>query len=232
MITRRPAGERGVTRTSWLDSRHTFSFNNYYDPRHTSWSSLRVINEDWVKGGAGFPTHGHSDMEIITYVLSGALAHKDSSGGEGLIRPGEVQRMSAGTGIRHSEANASETDIVHLLQIWILPERRGLQPGYEQRSFAPEERRGRFRLVASRDGREGSVTIHQDAALHVATLAAGEAASYEFEDGRNGWLQVARGVVSVNDQTFEAGDGAGISDERNLRVVAQGDVEILLFDLA
>lgn len=232
MIKVRRAMERGITETWWLMSYHSFSFNNYYDTQNMGWSDLRVINEDFVKPSAGFGAHSHRDMEIITYILAGALEHKDSMGNTSIIRPGEVQRMTAGTGVSHSEYNPSETERVHLLQIWILPERRGLEPGYEQKSFPEDERRGRLRLVASREGTDGSVKIHQDAKLFVANLDRGQEVSRQLEQGRKAWLQVARGSVNLNGHTLSQGDGAAISDEESLKIAAQDEAEILLFDLA
>ena len=232
MITVRPAGERGKTRTAWLDGNHTFSFNRYYDPRWAGFRSLLVINEDFVAPGGGFPPHSHSDMEIITVVVEGALEHRDSAGGSGVIRPGEVQKMSAGTSVTHSEMNHSETEGVHLLQIWIQPEQRGLKPYYEQKPFPEEERRGRLRLLASRDGREGSVTVHQDAELFGSVLAAGEEVTHRPAPGRHAWLQVVKGAVTLNGTPLKAGDGAAASDEDSLTVRADGDSEVLLFDLA
>ncbi len=232
MITVRPAGERGKTRTAWLDGNHTFSFNRYYDPRWSGFRSLLVINEDFVAPAAGFPPHSHSDMEIITYVIEGALEHRDSAGGDGVIRPGEVQKMSAGTSVTHSEMNHSETEGVHLLQIWIQPERRGIEPYYEQKPFPEEERRGRLRLLASRDGREGSVTVHQDAELFGSVLAPGEEVTHRPAPGRHAWLQVVRGSVTLNGTPLKAGDGAAASGEDSLTVRAEEDSEILLFDLA
>ncbi|HYE65137.1 MAG TPA: pirin family protein [Pyrinomonadaceae bacterium] len=231
MIAIRSRDERGRTSLWWLDSYHTFSFNNYYDPRQMGFSDLRVINEDWVKGGAGFGTHSHRDMEIITYILEGALEHKDSMGNSSIIRPGEVQRMSAGTGVSHSEYNPSPEELVHLLQIWVLPERKNLRPSYEQRAFPPEERRGNLRLVASRDGRDGAVTLHQDVNLYATLLASGEEITHQPERNRKTWVQVARGAVTLNDHSLEAGDGAAISDEDSLRIVAKEEAELLLFDL-
>ena len=232
MITVRKNAERGRANFGWLDSRHSFSFGQYYDPSHMGFGDLRVINEDRVRGGGGFDPHAHRDMEIISYVLEGALEHKDSLGTGAVIRPGEVQRMSAGTGIRHSEYNASKTDPVHFLQIWILPERDGIEPGYEQRSFPTEERRGRLRLVASRDGRDGSVTVHQDADLYGSVLGEGERVAHTLSPGRQAWVQVARGGVTVNGTRLEQGDGAAISAEEKLEIAgtAAGS-EILLFDL-
>ncbi len=232
MITVRRGAERGLAELGWLTSRHTFSFGSYHDPRHMGFRALRVINDDWIAPGAGFDPHGHRDMEIVTYVLEGALEHNDSLGTGSVIRPGEVQRMSAGTGITHSEYNHSPTEPVHLLQIWIVPETAGLPPGYEQRDFPAAERRGRLRLVASRDGRDGSLTIHQDAALYAAVLEAGEAVSHGAKPGRHVWLHVARGAVDLNGHALEEGDGAAASDETRLDIAAREDAEILLFDLA
>jgi redox-sensitive bicupin YhaK (pirin superfamily) len=232
MITVRPAGQRGRTQTDWLESLHTFSFNRYYDPRHAGFRSLRVINEDRVAPGQGFGTHSHGDMEILSYVVEGALEHRDSAGGSGVIRPDELQRMSAGTGVSHSEFNASETEPVHFLQIWILPEREGLKPGYEQRAFPEQERRGRLRLIASRDGSDGSLTVHQDVKVYDALLARGDELSHRLAGGRHAWLQVIKGAVSVNGATLRAGDGAAASEEASLTVSAGEDAEIMLFDLA
>jgi redox-sensitive bicupin YhaK (pirin superfamily) len=234
MITVRPSAERGHANHGWLDTYHSFSFDTYHDPKHMGFRSLRVINEDFVDGGKGFPTHGHRDMEIVTYVLEGALEHKDSMGGGGVIRPGEVQRMSAGRGVTHSEFNASATERLHLLQIWILPEARGLEPSYEQKQFAAEGRRGKLQLLASREAREGSVKIHQDAALYTAALAPMETVRHKLESGRHAWVQVARGAVTLNGIALKAGDGAAVSDERALEIAGAdgGGSEILLFDLA
>jgi redox-sensitive bicupin YhaK (pirin superfamily) len=232
MITLRPAHERGRTKLSWLDSAHTFSFNDYYDPRHMGFRQLRVINDDWVKPGAGFGTHAHRDMEIITYVLEGALAHQDSTGAGSVIRPGDVQRMSAGTGISHSEYNHSSTEPVHFLQIWIVPERRGLQPGYEQHTFPPEAFRGQWRLIAARDGRAGAVTVHQDVEVLATRLETGEQLTYRLQPGRHAWVQVASGAVTLNGRTFKAGDGAAVSQEGELDLRADDRTEVLLFDLA
>ena len=231
MITRRPAQERGHARHGWLDSYHTFSFADYYDPRHMGFRTLRVINEDRVQPEKGFGTHPHRDMEIISYVLEGALEHKDSLGTGSVIRPGEVQRMSAGSGVTHSEFNSSRTEPVHFLQIWILPERTGLPPGYEQRAFPIEEKRGNLRLVASHDGRDGSLTIHQAVDLYVSLLAPGEAISHLLIPGRHAWIQVARGALLLNDVTLSAGDGAAVSDESRLTMTATDQTEVLLFDL-
>lgn len=232
MVQVRRSEERGHAQHGWLDSYHTFSFGHYYDPKHMGFRSLRVINQDRVEPGRGFGTHPHHDMEIISYVVKGALAHRDSTGTEEVIRPGEVQRMSAGTGIAHSEYNASQTDPVHFLQIWIEPERKGLEPGYEQRAFPEVEKRGKLRLVASRDGREGSVTVHQDAALFVAVLEAGERVTHALAPARHAWLQVVRGTVTLNDQVLHAGDGAAVSEEAALAITGQEPAEVLLFDLA
>jgi redox-sensitive bicupin YhaK (pirin superfamily) len=232
MITIRRSNERGGGDFGWLNTKHTFSFDMYHDPRFTGFRSLRVINEDWVKGGHGFPMHPHRDMEIITYLLEGALEHKDSMGNGSIIRPGDGQRMSAGTGVRHSEANASETDAAHLLQIWILPDRSGHEPGYEQRSFPEAEKRGKFCLIAGPDGKDGSVTIHQDAKLYVSQLEPGQELKYELGEDRHAWLQVAKGAVELNGKNLKQGDGAAASDEQKLVVKGASDAEILLFDLA
>ena len=232
MITRRPAEERGRTRTNWLDGRHTFSFNRYYDPRWSGFRDLLVINEDRVAPATGFPPHSHSDMEIITYIISGALEHRDSMGNTSVIRPGEVQRMSAGTGVTHSEFNPSPDEPTHLLQIWITPEREGIRPSYEQREFPSEESRGRLRLIASRAGRDGSVTLHQDAEVYGASLREGEEVVQELRGGRHAWVQVVKGSVSVNEVELKAGDGAAVSEEEKLTIRASEPSEILLFDLA
>ena len=232
MISVRPADERGVANLGWLDSRHTFSFGHYYDPQHMGFGPLRVINEDRVRPGAGFDTHGHRDMEIISYVLEGALEHKDSIGTGSVIRPGDVQRMSAGSGIRHSEYNASASEPVHFLQIWLMPNEDGLSPSYEQKTFADAEKRGRLRLVASRDGRDGSVRIHQDADLYAALLDKEESVTHVLPGGRRGWIQVVRGAIEVNGKSLRAGDGAAASDLPTLVVKASVDgSEFLLFDL-
>jgi quercetin 2,3-dioxygenase len=230
MIARRPAEERGRARFGWLDSRHTFSFGHYHDDAHMGFGPLRVINEDRVTPGAGFDTHGHSDMEILSYVLEGELAHKDSIGTGSVIRPGEVQRMSAGTGIRHSEFNPSPQAPVHFLQIWILPEREGLKPGYQQSAF-PLDDKGRLHLVASGDGRDGSLTINQDVDLYAGRLTEGEIVERKLRDGRLGWLQVARGAVSLNGVALATGDGAAIEKETDLVIRADSDAEVLLFEM-
>jgi redox-sensitive bicupin YhaK (pirin superfamily) len=232
MIEVRPSSARGHANYGWLDTRHTFSFSDYYDTKFMGFRSLRVINEDRVQPGAGFPTHSHRDMEIISYVLEGAIEHKDSLGNGSIIRPGHVQRMSAGMGVRHSEFNPSKKDLLHFLQIWILPAQMGLAPGYEQKSFPEDERTGKLRLVASSDGRAGSVTVHQDVRVFSAILKSGSELSYEIPRGRHAWLQVARGGVTLNGQGLTAGDGAAISEENLLRIHGEGDSEILLFDLA
>lgn len=232
MITVRHNDDRGRSRFDWLDSRHTFSFGDYYDPQHMGFSYLRVINEDRVAPGAGFGTHSHRDMEIITYVLEGALAHKDSTGTSSVIRVGDVQRMTAGTGIRHSEYNASQTEPVHFLQIWIIPDEAGLKPGYEQRSFDLQKGSGSWILVAAPEARDGAVKVHQDAELSLAVLPRGEKLSYSLKPGRRAWLQVARGKATLNGTALEAGDGAAISEESLLKIKALEDAEILAFDLA
>jgi redox-sensitive bicupin YhaK (pirin superfamily) len=231
MIAVRRSGERGHFNFGWLDTHHTFSFADYYDPAHMGFGPLRVINEDVVAPGGGFPTHPHRDMEIITYLLDGELEHRDSMGTGSIIRPGEVQRMSAGTGVTHSEFNHSKVRRVHLLQIWIVPERVGLKPSYEQRAFPVEERRGRLRLVAAPDGRDGAVTLHQDVSLYASVLAEGEAVKLALGNGRRAWLQVARGEVTAAGEALAAGDGAGISQEAEVTVVGAEPSEILLFDL-
>jgi redox-sensitive bicupin YhaK (pirin superfamily) len=232
MIRIRRARERGHAEHGWLDSWHTFSFADYHDPAYMGFRSLRVINDDTVEPGKGFGTHGHQDMEIVTYVLSGALEHKDSLGNGSVMRYGEVQRMSAGTGIRHSEFNHSADAPVHFLQIWILPSQRGFAPSYEQTQFAPQDKQGRLRVVASPDGREGSVTVHQDALLYAGLFDASDEASHVFGPGRAGYLQVARGSVELNGQRLEAGDGATIENEAEIRLTGGKAAEVLLFDLA
>jgi quercetin 2,3-dioxygenase len=233
MLTIRKAQDRGVSKFSWLDSQHSFSFGSYRDPQHMGFSDLRVINEDRVVPGAGFGTHSHQDMEIISYVLSGELAHRDSMGTGSVIRPGDVQRMSAGTGIAHSEMNGSEVNPVHFLQIWIMPEKKGLVPSYEQKHFEPASWQDQWRLVGSRDGREGSVTIHQNVSLSVATLSAATKLNYSLEAGRRAWLQVTRGEARLNGESIGAGDGAAVSELSELSLAAAVDgTEVLLFDLA
>ncbi|HKR60788.1 MAG TPA: pirin family protein [Pyrinomonadaceae bacterium] len=232
MIKIRKAEKRGYFDHRWLQTYHTFSFGDYYDPAFMGFRSLRVINEDFVRGGRGFPTHGHRDMEIITYILAGALEHRDSMGTGSIIRPGDIQRMSAGTGVTHSEANPSRDEAVHLLQIWILPEAKDLEPSYEQKAFTDDQKRGRLCLVASRDGRDGSVTIHQDASVYASVLNAGDSVTHELKPGRHAWLQVARGAVEVNDASLVQGDGAAASLEESISVTGTEESEVLLFDLA
>ena len=232
MIQIRPSEERGGADHGWLKSHHTFSFSDYWNPKWMGFRSLRVINEDWVAPNTGFPTHPHRDMEIITYVLEGKLEHKDSLGTGSVILPGDGQRMTAGSGIRHSEFNPSSTDKVHLLQIWIQPEKAALPPSYEQKSFAEKEKRGRLRLIASRDASDGSVKINQDARLYVSLLKPGEEVTHAFGAGRHGWLQVARGAVELNGEPLAQGDGAAISHEERLNIKGTEDAEVLLFDLA
>ena len=232
MITFRDRSTRGQSRTGWLDSKHSFSFGDYYDPEHIGFRALRVINEDRIIPGAGFPRHGHRDMDILSYVLDGALQHKDSIGNGTVIRPGEIQRMSAGTGVEHSEFNASQSKPAHFLQIWIIPEKRGIKPSYEQKSVPLEERRGKLRLVAAPDAPEGAVTLHEDARVYVANLAASERVSHDIAPDRGVWVQVARGIVGLNGTELREGDGAALEDETNVTIEAETDSEILLFDLA
>ena len=229
MIEIRPSEERGHNKISWLESRFTFSFDQYYDPDHTQFRSLRVMNEDVVAPGSGFPTHPHRDMEILTWILEGALEHRDDTGGSGVIRPGELQHMTAGRGVMHSEFNPSQKDPVHLLQIWLLPERKGLDPSYEQLAFPDAELRGKFHLVA---GPQAPVTIRQDVNLYIARLDKGADAKHSIAAGRHAWAQVARGAVKLNGIVLKAGDGAAISDETEIRVEAREPSEVLLFDLA
>jgi quercetin 2,3-dioxygenase len=234
MIQVRRAKERGHADHGWLNTYHTFSFSDYYDPRHMGFRSLRVINEDWVKPGYGFPTHPHRDMEIITYVLEGSLEHRDSMGTGSVIRPGEVQKMSAGTGVRHSEFNHSNTEAVHLYQIWILPEKNGIKPMYEQKAIPAQEKQGKLRLVASPSGNgNGAVKLFQDAELYTAVLTKGDAVEHSLRDGRYAWVQVARGAVSVNGEELIAGDGAAMAQESKLTIAgAAENSEVLLVDLA
>ena len=231
MMTFRPAAERGHFDFGWLDTHHSFAFGEYFDPEHIQFSDLRVLNEDRVEPGKGFGTHGHRDMEILTWVLEGALEHQDSLGSRGVIKPLQAQVMSAGTGIRHSEFNASETDPVHFLQIWILPEAKDLVPRYGQVDFRPEDLDGRWRLIASRDGAEGSAVIHQDVRIHAARLAKGASLGRSLDPARRHWLQVAKGAVKAHGQTLAAGDGLAISSEARLDLEAGADAELLLFDL-
>ena len=231
MITVRPATERGHFDHGWLKTWHSFSFASYYDPRHMGYSDLRVINQDIVEPGEGFGTHPHRDMEILTWILDGALEHRDSMGNGSVIRPGELQRMTAGTGVTHSEFNSSQAERVHLLQIWLLPEEPGLKPGYAQKAFPREEMRNRFRLVASREGRDGSVVIHQDASVHITAPDAGARLRHELQPARSAWMHVARGAVTLNGTPLQAGDGASVKGETTLTVEAQAPSEVLLFDL-
>jgi redox-sensitive bicupin YhaK (pirin superfamily) len=232
MIQIRRAEERGHANHGWLDTNHTFSFADYYDPRFMGFRSLRVINDDTVAAGRGFGTHGHRDMEIISYVLEGALEHRDTIGTGSVIRPGDVQRMSAGTGVRHSEFNGSQTERVHFLQIWIEPEKEGIAPGYEEKRFSDEEKRNQLRLIASRDGRGWSLTIHQDVSVYATVLETGHEVTHTIEEGRHAWVHVARGSALVNGLLLKAGDGAAVSRERSISLVGEQEAEILLFDLA
>lgn len=228
----RTSADRGRANFGWLDSRHTFSFGQYHDDAHMGFGPLRVINDDRVEAGGGFQTHGHADMEIISYVLDGSLAHKDSIGTGSVIVPGEVQRMSAGTGIRHSEFNASKVDPVHFLQIWIIPERRGITPSYEQKFFGDEEKTGKLRLVGSPEGRDGSVTIHRDVDFYATLLRPGHAVTHELKAGRGAWVHVARGSVRLNGTALAAGDGAAIETAGTLTLDGADDAEVLIFDMA
>jgi hypothetical protein len=232
MLTIRKANERGGANHGWLDTKHTFSFADYYDPRHMGFRALRVINEDKVLPGRGFGTHSHRDMEIVSYVLAGALAHKDSMGSGGVIQPGDVQRMSAGTGVMHSEFNASQQDPVHFLQIWIMPDREGVKPSYEEKRFDPAAKKGKLKLVASPDGADGSVVINADAKLYASLLGPGEKAELRLGQGRFSWVHVARGEVTLNGQRLGPGDGAALSDEAKVALEGVNDAEVLVFDLA
>lgn len=231
MLIVRPSEARGHANHGWLDSHHTFSFSDYYDPSHMGFRALRVINEDRVAPRSGFATHPHRDMEIITYVLSGQIEHRDSMGSVGVLRAGELQRMTAGTGVLHSEKN-NTGEALHFLQIWVLPEHEGLTPGYEQKAFPEEERRGRFRLVVSPEGRDGALKVHQDMRLYSTLLGEGEEAGYELALGRHAWLQVARGAGTLNGVALKAGDGVAVSEESRLVLSATEPLEALLFDLA
>lgn len=231
MLTLRKSDERGHVDHGWLDARHTFSFASYRDPHHMNFRSLRVMNEDVVAPEKGFGTHAHKDMEIVTYVLEGALEHRDSMGNGEVLRPGEFQRMSAGTGITHSEFNPSATESTHLYQIWLLPERTGIEPSYEQKMFAADERHNRLRLVASRDANEGSLLIHQDARIYLSTLDRGHLVRHDLLPQRHAWLQVLRGSVSLNGSKLQTSDGASLSNETVLTIEANDDAEIMLFDL-
>jgi quercetin 2,3-dioxygenase len=231
MIRKRPASERGGDNHGWLDTRHTFSFNDYYDPQYSGFRVLRVINEDRVQPGQGFGTHGHRDMEIISYVLEGQLAHRDSLGHGSVLGPGEFQCMTAGTGVQHSEFNPSETEPVHFYQIWLLPDRRGHQPSYEQKTFPEPEREGKLRLVASPDGRDGSLRVHQDAEVLLTSLGKGQQVARTLGSGRYAWLQILRGAVQLDDMPLSHGDGAAVSDQTSLTITATGPAEVMLFDL-
>jgi redox-sensitive bicupin YhaK (pirin superfamily) len=231
MITIRPAAERGHGDFGWLNSYHTFSFGEYQDYDHMGFHSLRVINDDRIAGGGGFPTHPHRDMEIITWVLSGALEHRDSLGTGSVIRAGDLQRMTAGTGIQHSEFNASKTEPVHLLQIWIFPDKKGLTPGYAQHNYPASERQGQLKLIASKDGRDGSISFHQDTSLYAANLSPGQRVTHTLAKGRAAWVQVATGAITLNSKTLKIGDGAAITDETSLELVGVEAGETLLFDL-
>ena len=232
MIAIRKSEERGHFDLGWLDTYHTFSFDQYFDPAHMHFRTLRVINEDRVAPAKGFPTHSHRDMEIITYILAGALEHRDSMGSGSVIRPGDVQRMTAGSGVSHSEFNPSRTEPCHLLQIWILPSERNLTSGYEQKTFSEDERRGKLRLIASPHGDDGSVKIHQDANVYASILEGGASLVHQFETDRSGWLQVARGQIAVNGVEMNQGDGAAITKETTVEIAARDRAEFLLFDLS
>ncbi len=232
MIRIHKSNHRGHANHGWLDSRFTFSFADYFDPEHIQFRTLRVMNDDRIAGGGGFPTHPHRDMEIVTYVLEGALAHKDSMGNGSVIRPGDVQCMSAGTGVAHSEFNASDKEPVHLYQIWMFPDQKNYAPTYDQKHFSEEEKRGKLRLVVSADGREGSVKIRQNNELYATVLASGDSVEHKIKPNRHAYVQVARGRVKLNDDTLETGDGAAISEEPSLQLTGVKDAEVLLFDLA
>jgi quercetin 2,3-dioxygenase len=231
MISVRNSAQRGTTKIDWLDSRHSFSFGDYYDPRHIGFGPLRVINEDFVQPGEGFGMHPHRDMEIITYIVSGALEHRDSLGTGSVIRPGDVQRMTAGTGIRHSEFNPSANEPVHLLQIWIQPAQKNLEPSYEERTFSDDERRGKLRLIAASGGGDGAVSIHQDVNLYASLLDSGQSVTHDLANGRTAWLQLIKGEITLNGANLTPGDGAAIADERSLKIVTTEPSELLLFDL-
>lgn len=232
MITVRRAADRGSVNLGWLDSKHTFSFGDYYDPNHMGFGKLRVINDDHVEPGQGFGTHPHRDMEIVSYIIDGALEHKDSMGNGSVMRAGDVQRITAGTGIRHSEFNHSNDEQVHFLQIWIEPQENSLEPGYQQKSFSRDEKLNQLRLVVSRDGRQGSLRIHQDADLYASVLSAGAEVTHKFESGRRGWLQVVNGSITVNGEALGTGDGAAIENTADLSVQSKADSEFVLFDIA
>ncbi len=232
MIAVRHAAERGAANFGWLDSKHTFSFGNFYDPEHMGFGNLRVINEDRVQPGRGFDTHSHQDMEIISYVIEGALEHKDSMGNRSVMNSGEVQRMTAGTGITHSEFNHSADELVHFLQIWILPEKQGLEPGYEQKTYSSDNKKNQLRLIASPNGREGSLTVHQQLDVYASVLDQDVTLTHHFDDGRRGWIQIVRGTVDINGETLNAGDGAAIDGTSDLKIKASEQAELLLFDMA
>jgi redox-sensitive bicupin YhaK (pirin superfamily) len=232
MMQIRKSDERGHADHGWLDTHFTFSFADYFDPEHVQFRTLRVMNDDRVAGGGGFPTHPHRDMEIVTYVLEGALEHRDSMGNGSVIKPGDVQYMSAGTGVAHSEFNASKTEPVHLYQIWMLPQKKGLQPVYDQKNFSEDEKRGKLRLVASPDGRDGSVKIRQDNELYATVLRTGESVKHTLEPDRHAYVQVARGSVKLNGTQLDAGDGAALSTEKSIELIGVEDAEVLVFDLA
>ncbi len=231
MIQLRPSVERGHVRFDWLDTRHTFSFGDYYDPRHMGVSNLRVINDDIIAPGGGFPTHGHKDMEIVTYVLEGALTHKDSMGNGSTIAPGDVQHMSAGTGVRHSEYNASDAEPVHLLQIWLVPNRQGVRPGYRQEHFSADERSGRLALLVSPDGRDGSIPTYQDGLMYATLLDSGQSVELVLADGREGYVHLARGRAEVNGIAMGEGDGARLIGDSALKINGVEHAEVLVFDL-
>jgi redox-sensitive bicupin YhaK (pirin superfamily) len=232
MILVRKSNDRGHADHGWLDSRFTFSFSDYYDPQHVQFRTLRVMNDDRIAGGGGFPTHPHRDMEIVTYVLEGALAHKDSMGNGSVIKPGDVQYMSAGTGVAHSEFNASDSETAHLYQIWMFPDRQGYKPVYDQKHFTDADKRGKLRLVVSPNGRDGSVEIRQDNELYATVLSPGESVEHPLKPDRHAYVQVARGSVTLNGQPLDAGDGAAVSAEKSLQLTGVNDAEVLLFDLA
>jgi quercetin 2,3-dioxygenase len=232
VITIRKSNERGRANHGWLDTRFTFSFADYFDPEHVQFRTLRVMNDDRVAGGGGFPMHPHRDMEIVTYVLEGALEHRDSMGNGSVIKPGDIQYMSAGTGVTHSEFNASKTEPVHLYQIWMMPDKRGHKPAYDQKNFSEAEKRGKLRIVASPDGREGSVKMRQDNELYATVLGAGDSVKHALKPERHAYVQVARGSVKLNGKRLDAGDGAAISAEKSVELAGIDDAEVLLFDLA
>ncbi len=231
MITVRHTGERGAANFGWLDSKHTFSFGSFHDPEYMGFGSLRVINEDTVQPGQGFDTHGHREMEIISYIIDGALEHKDSMGNGSVMSSGEVQRMTAGTGITHSEFNHSADELVYFLQIWILPEEQGLEPGYEQKKYSFEEKKNQLRLIASPSGREGSLTVHQQVDIYASVLGQDMTLTHRLAEGRCGWMQIVRGTVEINGETLNAGDGAAITGTSDLRITASEATEFLLFDM-